>query len=264
MRKIITFISFLFVALLGYAQQGNVLYTLKATPNKVLADHFGHIYLIQNARLILLDEKGKEKASYSNLSLGNISSADVSNPTRIMLWYAMPNQLVFLDRNLTALEQPSKLDNTEIINMLAVCNAIDASFWALDGQLQQLKCFNRNHSLLFSSGSLDYNPLPTWDDYVLIETNNGVLLHINGQGSYLFDKYGSFITLLPQSKPCRICSTGDEMVVAIPGKVYGIDLGTWQNTFSFETPENEQWTPLSRTCFAVQHGNELKIISLNK
>ena len=62
MRKIITFISFLFVALLGYAQQGNVLYTLKATPNKVLADHFGHIYLIQNARLILLDEKGKEKA----------------------------------------------------------------------------------------------------------------------------------------------------------------------------------------------------------
>jgi hypothetical protein len=223
------------------------------------ADNFGHVYLLQRAKFSLLNDSGSVKATYSNFSLGAISSADASNPSHILLWYQPLNQVVFLDRNLTQIEKALKLDNYGVNNTLAVCSSTEASFWLLDAQQQKLLCFNPNMSTVFNSNLLMFINNFQPDGCYLRETSSGVVLYIRGQGLHLFDKYGNYLTQIPIVQDCNFTCSGNEAIIAQEGKIYGISLSTYRQTFEFDVPADEEWFPLDRKLFVI-HSTEKDVV----
>src|SRR5688572_3667151 len=85
------------------------------------ADNFGNIYTVKNEELCKYLPNGKRHARYSNLRYGNITSLDVSNPLKILLYYRDFQQIIFLDNQLSVNSNPVSLELLGLEQAHLVC-----------------------------------------------------------------------------------------------------------------------------------------------
>lgn len=157
----------------------------------------GNIFLIKDYSILQYNFEGKKIQTYSNSEFGKITSIDVSNPFRILVFYKDFNQLIFLDNKLSEISDHISLDNLGITEANAVCSSETGGFWVFNTNTFQLEKYNKNLNLLQSGTKMqsviDRSLTPDFID----ETGNNIYLGFKEKGIYLFDIYGAFIKFIP-------------------------------------------------------------------
>jgi hypothetical protein len=186
---------FLLLSIFGYSQwieKG----TIPVHAQKIAVDELGNIYYLNDNSINKMNISGKLLASYSNFSLGNISSFDVSDPLRILVFYKDFSSVLFLDNNLSILRDPVSLDDLGIYDAGAVCASHRGGFWVFSQNNKQLLRFNSNliqeqeSAILFNSENLN-------DNIDLAELTNYLFLSFLSNGIMMFDSFGSFVKQIP-------------------------------------------------------------------
>jgi len=168
-------------------------------------DPYGNIYAVKDAQLSKFSPQGKLLFSYSNRSFGEISSIDVFNPMKIMLFYKDAGMLVFLNEQLALINEPVSLFDARY-------QTISLASYSSANQIHLYD--NTNKYLLtldFFMRELSKTPInfPTFNPTKMIELEEKSLaFHDTETGIYLFDAFGTFNKLIPiiTSQPVTITS----------------------------------------------------------
>lgn len=157
----------------------------------IQVDNLGNVYIIQNDRILKFDAKGEQKFSFSYKNSGEISSVDVTDPLRILVFYKNFGQLFCLDNTLSITNGPVSLFNKDVINPILVCNSSEKGFWIYDLQGFTLLKFDVNLQLVMRISDLPTLLESNFDPVYMINTNSFLYITDPKQGVFIFDQYGS-------------------------------------------------------------------------
>jgi len=156
-------------------------------------DQLGNVYLVENNKITKYNSTGEFIHSYSNSLSGNISSVDVSDPLRIMLYYSDFNQIVYLDKTLSVLNDQIKLDELGLDLASTTCTSSQGGLWVYDRESEALIYFDKNLEKKLQSqritGIKSFENSPEF----MLESNKLVFMNIPELGIMIFDQFGSYI-----------------------------------------------------------------------
>ncbi len=163
------------------------------------SDQLGNLYIIKNTELKKVDFENNQEKNYSNSLFGKISTVDVSDPFKTLLFYKDFNKIVFLDKNLSEIISPIILDDLGYYNVLSVCQSVNGGFWLFDQSLSQLVYIDKNLNTVKKSSQLSDLPDQNSEQkqVFMLEKNDYIYLGINGEGVLLFDNYGTYLKTFP-------------------------------------------------------------------
>ncbi len=160
-------------------------------------DQTGSYYEIYLNQIIKIGKNGQRQFSYSNNILGEISSVDVSNPMKILVFFRDFSKIVILDNTLS--EQGGALDLNEVSleETSLVCTSYNNGIWyynPLKFQLTRVEHSTKNFNISANiSNILNKNIQPNF----LVEFNNKVYLNDPVNGVLVFDIYGTYLKTIP-------------------------------------------------------------------
>ncbi len=159
-------------------------------------DKFENLYWVNGKKLSLKDFQNDREYTYENDRLGNISSLDVSNPQKILVYYDDFDMVISLDNTLS---ERSRIDLKQYdytdINAVGLSN--DNNVWLYDPISFQLKKINERGQTLAESLNLNSLNLDLFDPTKIIEKNNIVYVNSPEDGIFVFDNLGQFIKIIP-------------------------------------------------------------------
>ncbi|MGE0561571.1 MAG: hypothetical protein AB7O47_07130 [Flavobacteriales bacterium] len=160
-------------------------------------DQTGSYYEIYSNQIKKIGKNGQRQFTYSNNILGEITSVDVFNPMKIVVFFKDFSKIVILDNTLT--EQGSVLDLNEVSleETSLVCTSYNNGIWYYNPvkfQLTRIEHFSKSSNTSANiSTILNKNIQPNF----LVEYNNKVYLNDPVNGILVFDIYGTYLKTIP-------------------------------------------------------------------
>ncbi len=165
--------------------------------DRVLVDELKNIYVIRRNVFIKYNENFEKLNEYARFSAGAITSADVSNSMRLLLYYSHFNQVVFLDNKLSELRSPLLMDDIGLTETSDACVSASAGFWTFDAYHKKLiyinEHFEKKHESLSMEKFIHYSNPPDG----MMEQANRVFLHFKDAGLLVFNQFGNFVKKIP-------------------------------------------------------------------
>ena len=155
-------------------------------------DNLGKLYVVDSRNhLINYDVDGKELFRFATSKSGNITTVDVTDPLRTVVFYDDFNQVKILDNTLTVV---SELDLSDKFADITACGASnDGHLWIFDPvQFRLIKIKTSGEKILESVNVNDVGMVGVQIRYIR-EKNNVVLLCDPQKGFYVFDNLGQYI-----------------------------------------------------------------------
>ncbi len=173
--------------------QANLIKAIPVIKNAHLTtDNLGNSYIYNDINLIKYNSVGDSIGTYSNNRLGSISSVDVTNPYKILVFYADYSSIIYLDNFMSLMEEPLSLDQLGFDQVTLACSSQENGLWLFDRLKQTVIKLNRDLSP--SNKSINLSQLtgkqssPTY----MLEQNSNLLLQTNKDGILQFDQFGTF------------------------------------------------------------------------
>ena len=274
MKKICGFLWALGVLLVYsvHAQSGGAVQDSSALlfkiPRKAIfatSDHLSNIYLITADYAVeKYDSTGLRTARYTNNRLGKPGYADVSNPLKILLWYADFQTVVTLDRTLNEMGQLN-LNDAGFPAVRCVALAQDGNIWVYDDAGFRLLKLTTSGAILLES-----QPMNMVFPKRLVATcirDNGEMVFLSDpeQGISAFDQYGYWLRSYPDLKTSRFEVFGNWLVFLDPALLRFEHLNRFQSIkkvlpAAASTTGNTVWA--SGTLLFVQNGEQLEVYRL--
>lgn len=156
-------------------------------------DDFGNIFYVKNNTLFKRTKT--EILNYANVSLGNISSVDIHNPFKILLFYKSFNSLIILDSKLNELS--NKIDFTKetfFNNVKFVSHSSENNLWlfADDNRLHLFDYLNY-------TDKIQTQPINFFQDNfepISLESSYKNAWILGGAGVIKINEYGNFIDFI--------------------------------------------------------------------
>lgn len=190
-EKISIFSLLVLINIVSYSQQ---LFSIKGSFDIIDLDNIDNIYAVKTSELQLYNSNGEFLKRYSNKINGIISSIDVTNPLRILVFFKEINTLVFLDHQLSPLSDPIDIYEATNIDASMIGISTGGSFWAFSNEKQCLMLFNSKFEKIQESQNLR-----DWIEGQSIEFirehNQKVYLGLNNK-VLVFDTFGLYLTTL--------------------------------------------------------------------
>jgi hypothetical protein len=165
-------------------------------------DPMGNCYYLKSDDLVKVNTNGKELVRYSMKNLGAPSAIDVSNPLRILVFYASQAVIRILDNNLI---DQSELDlrSLGIIQPKVMAGTPDQGIWIFDEISASL--IKIDTKLKSSALSVDLNQLIGHrpNPVRLIANQNWVIMQ-DQQGIIIFDQFGTKLKSIPLENATNI------------------------------------------------------------
>lgn len=163
----------------------------------VYVDNLDNVYLLTpNDEVLKYEANGKLRWRYSNNRFGKLHSIDVSDPLRIILFYADFQQVVVLNNNLNEITKYA-FAKTGDLWVTNVASANNNGLWIFDRMSNSLIKLSSN----FTEQTRSQNLLQIFDTGLkpkkLLATNAFVLLQQEDNSLLQFDRFGGFLTTLP-------------------------------------------------------------------
>ena len=139
MRSI--FLLFLFVTFHLNAQEFELVSSAQLYGTTFIGvDSYKNVYSIKD---MVLYKKGPDgNFTFNDFQLGNLSSVDIINPLKIVLFYEDTNTVLLLDNRLNLIERIVFNNLPEFINISTATNAGNSNLWIFNIDSQQLELYN--------------------------------------------------------------------------------------------------------------------------
>ncbi|MDR1757970.1 MAG: hypothetical protein LBR51_03275 [Bacteroidales bacterium] len=211
------------------------------TADFITADKLNHIYLVKGSTVYKFPFVAHQaphdlsrSLSYTYFSAGNITSIDVSNPMKIMLFYQESGVIVFLDDHLSPVSSPLVLTEQQMPSISLATYTSDSKIWLYDFvnndmiQLDHyLKPTQRVHYRFES-----FNPIQFKEIY-----GRQLMLQDTGRGLYLFDTFGTYNKTLPVISRFPVLAAGHSFYYLKENELYVYnDLTLKEEHFSLPVP----------------------------
>ncbi|MFW6019081.1 MAG: hypothetical protein ACOCPM_00740 [Bacteroidales bacterium] len=193
MKHYFTLFVFLFAAFTASSQKP----LIKGEFEMFFTDALGHFYTVEDNTIRKYDTNGNPLQEYSDLTSGDISWVDVSNPHKILVYYKTFDQIIFLDKYLSPSSDIIDLTDYNILSSSVVARSYDNGIWVFDPSAGELIRMDESMNISHRSGSV------LWKSYEDIlyahQVGEYVILVRSGQ-VLVFDKFASFMKMVPLPK----------------------------------------------------------------
>lgn len=185
MKYLIIFLAFFS----SYAQEEVPVSLFENVSNFIGVDNTNHIYYIKNNTLY---KKTNDKLiSYANIHLGTITSVDITNPLKIVVFFKDFNVVVILDNELNELTDSINFTSLLNKNVTYVGTATNANLWLFSNDDNTLHLWN------YKTKKVDVTiPLQNDFKYEFICSNYRNIWLISKESTLHYNEYGSFIELV--------------------------------------------------------------------
>lgn len=164
----------------------------------VTADQWGFVYGIsQSGSLIKYSATGDSVTAFNDVvRFGKPTSADVSNPFKVMLYSRRFPGCIILDRQLN-FQSTISFQQNGLTNVSTAATSYDNRLWLFDQQRFTLKKFDEQATLLFESN--DFRQLTGQPIRVekILDVGGNLYLYDPSQGFMITDYYGNYQTQWP-------------------------------------------------------------------
>jgi hypothetical protein len=172
--------------------------TITGNYNSFNVDALGNIYLITPTdQLKKIKPDGTLTAVYNDVKrYGKISTIDVRNPLKVLVYYKNYSAIVVLDKLLTFRNQ-IELKPLQFFEVNAIANTYDNNIWIYDEQNFRIKKIDDKGVLLLDYPDLrnEFNIAPSAEK--IIDEDNQLYLIDKEQGVFIFDYYGAYKSNIP-------------------------------------------------------------------
>jgi hypothetical protein len=251
--KFLYYLSTFFV--LFFIRNDNVIIKLSSIPEIFTIDHQDNVYIYSNNTLQKFNIQGNIESKYSCLSYGNLSSIDVSDPFRIVLFYKDFNTIIILDNKLNQIGEVYQLDKLGFSAVDAVCKSKQSGIWILDSYAQKLMLYSLNPKGFVREIDIARYTKPV--NYItnIFENGEEILLIGKGKSVLVFNQLGGKLGIIDASPENTLQVKGNKLYYVTQNHLIRFDFSTEQlDTISIEGFKNFD---------DVKIGNE-KMFVLNK
>jgi len=193
--KIFIHIVLSILATNAFTQNGSAFTLIKKIKGNFTAfevDYIDNLYLLTGTdQLKKLNEKGDSLAVFNNIrNFGKVSTIDVSNPLRVLLYYKDFSTVIVLDR---LLNMRSKIDlrQQNIFQVQAISLSYDNKIWLYDEQEHKLKKIDEDGKLLFETSDFRQLFNQAYSFSSIIDQDGLLYLYDEQNGVLIFDYYGT-------------------------------------------------------------------------
>ncbi len=199
MRNITLFYCFLIITCPSFAQDR---LDINQPSNIMDVDIKGNVYLVNDTELFKYDEKGDLLYRFSNSLNGLITSIDVTNPLRILLFYKESNVIVFLNQQLATITDAIQINDLSSVEAIVAAASSKGGFWTFDALTMTLLFFDSNRILQKQSVNLS-GYLNGDEPIFLVEQMQSLYLQTQNR-ILVFDIYGNLINTFPFTSKNKI------------------------------------------------------------
>ena len=134
---------------------------------------------------------------FSDISLGDISFVDATNPLKLLLFYKDFSRIQFLDNMLAERSPVIQLQSLGYDQTVATCTSFDNGFWLFDQLNFELVRFNQE--LVITQDVKNLNQIVGYEfvPNFLTESNNWLYLNVPEKGILVLDIYGTYFKTIP-------------------------------------------------------------------
>lgn len=255
MRKVLFLLFFISISL--SAQEPKLVSSIKLDADTFVGfDSYLSLYSIKN---MVLHKRGNDGAYiFNDYQLGDISSVDIINPLKIVVFYEDTNTVVFLDNKLNEIERIKFNELSEFVNIGSATNAGANKLWIFNVDSQQLELFDyRNHrkttvsqpfpgKLISQASNFNYC-------YTLTENK---IRAFNVYGSLLFEKKSDdYLKMIEYDKMMAVLQE-NQIILITENSVKPIKLPISENTIKD--------LQLTRDFLYIYDGNKLHTFSFKQ
>ncbi len=197
---------------------------------QIIADHIGFYYLVTRDKVQKVHYNDSLTQFHQRQNIGAITTVDVSNPMKTILYYRDYRKVEILDTWMSMIREID-LDEYGYMQVSAVCGSSTNGIWLYDENSAQLKRINDGGELVLQSVSSRQSMNKVLHVSYLLEKNAKVYVADPEIGIVLFDMFGSYIKTLPIRGIQKFSIFADQIVFFNAGKIYNY------NPLTLETKE---------------------------
>lgn len=201
----------------------------------LLTDHLGNCYLVTADRIRKFDSRGQFQKEFSNKNFGAISTADATNPLRILLFYRDFSRILFLDNTLSQNGEAVQLEALGYPMTTLAATSYDNGLWIYDQQNFELIRLNRNLQPEQRTGNLSQQLGIELRPDFLLEKDNKLFMNNPATGILVFDVFGTYSRQIPLPGLHRFQIDDDAVVWFNAGQLHRYEMLTHE-TSVYEKP----------------------------
>ena len=160
-------------------------------------DVLGNLYVVHEDELIKYNAELIKQSTFSDLSLGEISSIDASDAMNLLVFYEDFTKILFLDNKLSLKNSPIDLGVLGFPNASLACLSYNNGFWIFDPVNQELIRITQFLEIGERSGNLNQIIETEIEPDYLFESGNNVYLKDRNEGIFIFDRYAGYLKRMP-------------------------------------------------------------------
>lgn len=175
-----------------------LLYKIPFQGGSFTTDNLQNLYLFHGNSIHKYNSQGQLQYNYSDKSYGAITSMDVNDPLKILVFYRDFPEIVLLDNTLSQNGNPFSPSDVGYPLSTLACTSHDNGIWLYDAQNFQLIRLDVTLNITQKTGNLPQAiGIPQLNPDYLMEYNNYVYLNDSAQGILVFDSYGTYYKTIP-------------------------------------------------------------------
>jgi hypothetical protein len=179
----------------------------------IASDELQNLYLIKGEIIEKYDLDGKYLCSYSNNTLGPVTSVDAGDPMKVLVFYRPFEQFAVLDNTLTLTADPVPLQDMGYEQVSLACMSYDKGYWFYNpGNLELVHLAAADLSMNKATGNIAQLIHSSLTPNFLLEQNNKVFLNDPASGIHVFDIYGAYYKTVNIKGLSQFQVNGDKII----------------------------------------------------
>jgi len=228
--------------------------SIKGPVDFINVDNLGNLYIVNDNKLIKLDNNGNVLYNYESPIDGDITLADVTNSMKILLFYKDFARIKYLDNTLSVKGNYIALQDLSLDLCSMACSSYQNSVWIFDPISYQLYRINEYLQITQSSGNIIQLTGHTINPTFMAEYDNALYVSDKDKGIIIFDLYGGYIKTLPFKNINNFQFYDNKLIYNCGDTLKSLDLK--QNNFS-------QIVLADKQCLSVKVGLK-RLFVMNK
>jgi hypothetical protein len=207
------FLLFFFVVFQLNAQEFKLVSSTKFNATTFVGvDSYRNTYSIRD--MVLYKEGPDGSFTFNDFQLGSLSSVDIINPLKIVLFYEDTNTVLLLDNKLNLIERITFNNLVEFVNTSTATNAGNSKLWIFNVDSQQLELYN------YISNQKTVVSLPFPGKLISQASNFNYCFVLTENKLREFNRYGSLISEFPMTGYEKIIHHKKNIIVLKENKLF--------------------------------------------
>jgi hypothetical protein len=208
----------IFLSLSVFGQESIEVTLIKNTPLEsqtlIGIDNFGDMYSINQATFT---KKSQTKSvSYSNIQLGNITSANAFNPLKINLFYKNFNTAIILDNRLAEIYKIDFNSKQPYRNVSHISTGYDNTLWIFNQENQQLELYD------YKANTIRATTIPVQSNVLDLKSNYNYCWLLTENNLYTYNYFGSVISKFKNEGYTEFAENNGNLILKSDNHLYYI------------------------------------------